>query len=542
MTCDGSCNYRRLYEGSQASLSDLAGKQAAALKRTATLRESVLTLMKQYFPAEFAAAEQKLGQQIHRLDDELMLAYVQSFLAASAAKSAKPAAAPVAHSADDSGSKEIEALRQYAADAGITIPEGSDPPTWMKLLGPLAISQADTTPARDEEVFSSDYLQELFDDAYHNYEEPNLDQLFDEGEEGPGQWFDETESTSTAEHPLEDLFSDEQAATERTAVPQDQETQPEERDSTDAQSAATSDVASETTEREEVRSDQEAGQTPPPATSEAEERADAPDVTSAAPQASQLGLAANMNPVRPEIVPTPARPASRRGRKKPRVSAAPPQGDDAANGSETHLDVSEVAKACVTGPVFEADLLARGIPAAQVSAWEEQVTAPGTHGPFRIVKGRDRDRGFLVIPTEPTPGSVWEACVTSKHLRGQYLYEVAIIVKNNPSVAAVDIRPALCVFTTSEGAALVFVGQGDMAEGSPLYADICEVLPGLMSGATDSVVLLSSAVKQESIAKLANRVTVLVAQKDWDVACVVTAGFSRKYSGPASSTVTHVLP
>lgn len=78
--CGPDCGYKPLYEGSQASLSDMAGKQASALSRVARLRQGIIMELKQAFPVEFADAERQLGSRMSSLDDEVLLAYLSGFL------------------------------------------------------------------------------------------------------------------------------------------------------------------------------------------------------------------------------------------------------------------------------------------------------------------------------------------------------------------------------------------------------------------------------------------------------------------------------
>ena len=60
-TCGDDCRYRRLYEGTQSSLTDMAGKHATALGRIGRLRNSVIDACKNSVPAAFSKMEQKMS-------------------------------------------------------------------------------------------------------------------------------------------------------------------------------------------------------------------------------------------------------------------------------------------------------------------------------------------------------------------------------------------------------------------------------------------------------------------------------------------------
>jgi len=79
-TCGPNCPYRGLYEGSQRSLTDLASRQADALGRIGRLRNQIVLGLKRILPVEFNEAERALGRRLSEVDDELLGAYLESFL------------------------------------------------------------------------------------------------------------------------------------------------------------------------------------------------------------------------------------------------------------------------------------------------------------------------------------------------------------------------------------------------------------------------------------------------------------------------------
>lgn len=80
--CVPGCRYRSLYEGSQASLGDMAAKQARSVAEHRQLRGDLARLLKRYFPREFQAAERSLGGPMADTDDAVVVAYLDQLLAA----------------------------------------------------------------------------------------------------------------------------------------------------------------------------------------------------------------------------------------------------------------------------------------------------------------------------------------------------------------------------------------------------------------------------------------------------------------------------
>jgi hypothetical protein len=78
--CGPDCRYRGLYEGSQRSMADLATQQASALGRVGRLRANIVVGLKRIMPNEFTEAERALGRRLSEVEDELLAAYLESFL------------------------------------------------------------------------------------------------------------------------------------------------------------------------------------------------------------------------------------------------------------------------------------------------------------------------------------------------------------------------------------------------------------------------------------------------------------------------------
>jgi hypothetical protein len=128
-TCGPECPYRGLYEGSQASLADMARRQAEALRRVGRLRNALVLTLKRHFPDKFARAESGLGGRLSDADDEILLAYLAAFLGAS----------PLDNQLQSSAG--LQALRDALTVKGFRL-EGDDPAQWARQI----LTQVTTTP------------------------------------------------------------------------------------------------------------------------------------------------------------------------------------------------------------------------------------------------------------------------------------------------------------------------------------------------------------------------------------------------------------
>lgn len=79
-TCGEGCRYRGLYEGTQATLSDLASKQAATLAKHGKLRRSLIDLFRKNLPREVSVLEAKTGSKLSDATDDELVSYIQFLL------------------------------------------------------------------------------------------------------------------------------------------------------------------------------------------------------------------------------------------------------------------------------------------------------------------------------------------------------------------------------------------------------------------------------------------------------------------------------
>ncbi|MFM7088740.1 MAG: hypothetical protein ACKOW9_04395 [Candidatus Paceibacterota bacterium] len=117
--CGLNCSYKRLYEGSQTSLTDMSSRQAVALNRVGRLRSGIVSAVRKAYPSECLQIEQQMGKRLSEADDEVLLVLLDSLFRTNTNKDLQIV---------------VEALSTVLFDLNL-IPEPSTPPrNWAGLL------------------------------------------------------------------------------------------------------------------------------------------------------------------------------------------------------------------------------------------------------------------------------------------------------------------------------------------------------------------------------------------------------------------------
>lgn len=72
--------YRALYESSQKSLTNMAALHTQSLIKLANFKQGLINIIRQNFPTAFAEAERLSGKHLIEYEDEILLAYIGTFL------------------------------------------------------------------------------------------------------------------------------------------------------------------------------------------------------------------------------------------------------------------------------------------------------------------------------------------------------------------------------------------------------------------------------------------------------------------------------
>ena len=452
--------YRSLFEGAQSSLSDLSARQAQALSRVGRLRNAVVTVLRRNFMELSAQAEAQLGTRLSDVDDEILIAYLEAFVAAASRGDQRAT---------------LNAMAEAVAALGIPL-RGEEPLLWVEQIHahrvavqreqsrtstqppaknaeepvhPVSQRVSETTAAAQPSLPESepeDYwgwepgttLKGLFDDG----DQSRLGSLFDDVET-PELWdsdLGETRSTDGqwAPSPVAPVDpskkSPERSAQARPSAPETvkspaakpktpaktsktTETEPaKKRDHTnaapntapDATPDAAPDAAPAVVPKvpagsEPVTSTQPQAATPakttPAETTVEPVRPSPPIVDSTMTEAPETGVGVE-TPLRPELFP-PA-PTRRKRTREVRTQATPPEEGLPFKSGNAVLDdpmrQALLAASSIPRPVFTRDLIAVAGDEAIVDAWEAECRAEVSTSPVRFVapKSRHRQRGRLV--------------------------------------------------------------------------------------------------------------------------------------------------
>ncbi len=110
--------YRNLFEGSQASLSDMSARHAQALGRVGRLRNAIVTVLRRNFMELSAQAEANLGRRLSEVDDEILVAYLEAF---------------VADASRGDQRATLQAMAEAVASLGVPL-RGDEPLLWVEQI------------------------------------------------------------------------------------------------------------------------------------------------------------------------------------------------------------------------------------------------------------------------------------------------------------------------------------------------------------------------------------------------------------------------
>lgn len=503
--CDENCKYRRLYEGSQRSLTEMAARQAQAVSRVGRLRNQLVLAAKRAFPRAFGEAERSMGKRMSEVTDEVMVAYLESFMGTSILAEEPEGVAE---------------LRQALNDLGVFLPAGADLKEWAEAIrrhGDVVVPGSDqrTRPMPAAAVVPTRPAQPLLRNRDLLAVVPNddfdLDDLFEPAPTGAGS----ATPADVGEPPKEAAIAS--LRTEPADLhPFDDAHQPDDAFADTLTGEDTFDVA-DVFGGESIPG----GEQPGSATEEfvfedstptgptLEEPVSMPDtnLTPAAAAETDTAVAQPSLPawatgktVKPQLFPTAAAGAkpAKRARKQVRTRATAPDvpeagvGSDVGTGSEgltEEIRAQLMAAIAVPRPVFTSDLAAIVGGDEIVSAWRDDLQSGDLTVRFVLPKPRHRARGSLVIPQATLAGSDsnfsrshWARCMEA--YRGARIYEMGVffhrfveqVISFESDGETVAVRMSLPNGLT--GAVLV-AGQ-DLAEGGATRVSVTGALDRLL--------------------------------------------------------------
>lgn len=509
--CDDNCRYRRLYEGSQRSLTEMAARQAQAVSRVGRLRNQLVLAAKRAFPRAFGEAERSVGKRMSEVADEVLVAYLESFMGTSILAEEPEGVAE---------------LRQALNDIGVFLPAGADLREWAEAIKrhgvearvgertpPVLVVERDAGPKllRNRDLLAVIPVEPNADLDLDDLFEPEPTIGVDTVREGSGLMVEgrgpvePLESTGTESAAsvgvgdLESLHSDE---TEKFDIDPaidffDGDKLPEVQT---AGAFSFEDGPEDFIMGVEPATDTKHADTKP--TFQSESGGDGTIEEPAQGPASQPALPAwaTGKTVKPQLFPqgTVAAKPAKRTRKQVRTKATlpdVPEADGAVRekapegGLSAEVREQLMASIAVPRPVFTSDLADLVGGEGLVSAWRDELVLGDLNVRFVLPKPRHRQRGSLVIPQAALAGSDsgfsrshWARCMGA--YRGARIYELGVffhrfveqVISFESDGETVTVRMSLQNGLT--GAVLV-AGQ-DLGEGGVTRSSIVEGLGKLL--------------------------------------------------------------
>lgn len=508
-TCGPECTYRRLYEGSQKSLNEMAGLQASALTRAGRLRAGIVVTLKRSFPALFQRAEKEMGRRLSEVDDELLLAYLTAFV------EPKPF--------EQAPEVNLGELRSALERLGINVPAGAGTDV-VSFLNSLPEGLAARPPALDAEATSTS--------EQGSRDLPvrvPLSALFAQDRSSSASGTGEYETHSAPKVPLSELFAQEPA--ENGDIPDSGE-----KDYAPAPSTWDGEVGGLDVLSTWTPSPVKAGSDPSP-------KEPGPPPAVAPPEEGQ-GAGTQAAPLRPQLFPTSSAPKSRRGSRRVRAQATPPENLDvpsapAASSVPSGTSDQLLAMAGLPRPVFIRDLVTTGGSREAVEAWEAQCRADPATYPVRFVsaKSRHRMRGSLVLPKESlrdskSEQSPWYRCMDA--YRAAQIYEMGVLLHRVvDEVISADFSEsgALLRLDSARGlVGVIVVFDPDPTEGSEAHNFLTANLAKLSSERLSLLAVLTTAGEERAVPKLVEVAAAAVSGLGGKISFPVVAARSWEYA------------
>lgn len=502
--CGPDCKYRALYEGSQRTLTDMASAQAASLGRVGRLRSSIIMSLKRTVPVEFNEAERSLKSRLSDIDDELLGAYLESFLASLVERSAL-------HRRD------MARVRSQFERLGIAL-DGS-----VATLSDLA----DALGALGGGKVGLDALFD--DDAADRANSEIVAQTsrgLDRDHSPTGAVGVAVSGTSmsepevVADSSLDELFDDDYGADAEPSSSYD------ERGWEESSGLLHGDAPSEAYSSG-VRGEQDGhlheGATADPDDAEVPR---APAEVVRAPWAMGAAEGRTGGPLRPSLAPPVTKTRVRKPRATVRASVTP--GEEASEIFDSATQPTELndevraqlsAAVCIPRPVFGADLVALVGDGDIVADWVGELNSPERDLTVRFVapKTRHKQRGPLVYPAnylESGPAdfrrSLWARCLS---YRGAKLYEMGVLLHRYlDEVVSDELGSEVVILRMARPQGLVgvvVVLESTLGEGESTRGALVEALEKLMRERLVQIAILSTN------AEIVDTITAVVEDEAW---------------------------
>lgn len=576
--CSPNCRYRRLYEGSQSSLSDMSARQASALARVGRMRAGVVSVLRRAFPEEAQAAETHIGRRLSDSDDEVLLAFLENVVSRNTGREERALLEAIGHmlvsenvtrSTTPSGNWVVEIRDRIRGTQNAQQVVGP-PPSKPAVLGATpGTNVTETTavelgdlfenvgaPMSGEELAAVEALSDLFDD-----DSPDLHGV--PASTNPSLKNHSTISNSRVSGPTDrNPF-----LSAKDQLPPESKAQPDL--GWPAESPPADGTVNSSPLRDEISSlgdlfaadhavrlwENELGDPGVPSNGWSPSPilpTNAPDVSGPRTVEPRTIEA----PMRPELYPVAAKtPKSKTPvrRKNVRVTAEPPtSGGPVEPGSvDDDLRSSLLAACSIPRPVFTRDLVAIAGSIPMVETWEAECRSNPDRGlRFIAPKQRHRTRGSLVVPAEELrsrsrrPGDDWWSTCTRKYL-GAKLYELGVLlhrVGDEMVSSEFGEHVAVLRLNSAKGlVAIVVVLDDRLEKGEGARDALARAMVELQRERLALVAVLTTLGDEREVTRLITTLTELATERAIRPSFPVVAGKSWEYADDRGSTAKLVL-
>lgn len=518
-----SCDYRSLYEGTIASLSEMASNQRASVSRLGSLRSAIASALEQHFPKQIREAESRSGRRVSDLSDAEVVALMSRMLGERTGPLRRELTAKIAE--ELSGGEFELPLNSLSEWRLILAGDRSAPAAAPEAQGQLETKSRRTISADLPAPLKSDARPAPIPEPAQQEPSGSVFQgrpLFARAaSEGRREFKRPDEKSDTGKK--ESLGKSVDGSRERGDL---EHSKPQEPPHGDATAPSPEDP------KNGARSPGEELLDPPDAGNDT-----VPSIKPAKAAPAELF----QPPLRPGV-PESARGASRSRRQRRVDLQDSPEGEPKEVEVTADVRSSLTAASVVPRPVFTSDLIAiAGSPEA-VEQWEAECRSEPDSSPVRFIapKSRHRHRGRLVVPASPSDAKSdwWARCV--ERYRAGRLYELAVVLRSvSDNITSVDLGDEFAtirVSSPSGPSALVVILTPDLSgAGADLLGSI---LAPLSAEGLSLIALLTASADRGGREALAAAAKSVISERSLKMDTPVVAATSWEYADdPRSSAV-----
>jgi len=505
----------------------MAARQAEALSRLGRFRNAITLILKRNYPDMFTKAENATGSRLGESDDEIIIAYLETF---------------ITNSRSQKKEQSLQPLKEALSSLGLNL-HGDDIRIWVDYIHKLRMNGGKIIIPSHESILSREIetkpsvvdtgtpIEDMFEDDVNSTIEPLV---------VPNQPEDTLLENMFEDHSFEVIINKDNDALDSSAqvgrwTPSP--VTPFSYNSTLNQSSPVREEGIAKDFEELVTSDR------------AKEEVTMPQVNNTFTE-----------PLRPQLFPS--APKGKRKGRYTRVQADRPD-DITYDVPSTKLqgdvnltvDMSNklITSCAIARPVFIRDLVSIAGSRDLVEHWENECRSNPAKNPVRFIgaKLRHRDRGSLIIPAtslrltskESSKNWWWDAI---ESYRGAKLYELAVLlsVKVGESLVSSKFTDNFAVLRVNANTGLVafvvlFTPKID--EPGEINKSFTDELAELGKERLTQIIVLTTIAEDKSLDRVISAIDTFVSVNKWSPLCPVSVSYSWEFTENRGSTAHLVV-